>query len=345
MMSRKSSDKEGSSVVASCWLLVAGQGCRRDSEQLLLPSQATSNPQKKGFVMGKATVDLPDPMDVSADTGSAGTDDLLAQLAGEEIDRLIAESDNDSTPATAADRAPRAVTPANANGQADKPKERRPQAKAPSNPAISPAVGQVPADAPKAPPALAAQDAPAEAAPEVDLGAGIDALFSQLKLDDPVVESAAVTASSVEQRASAPAPVSPKSSAQPVAKPVIEMDEADILAANIVADEAMHAISSAPAVAPDSAEPAMAEADLADLEAAAEKNELSAPILHEESDRDETQSHADRPASFLVRLLELFNAPMSACPESVRESVGKIAVITLVNAVAVLAYVLIFRRR
>ncbi|MDB5330728.1 MAG: hypothetical protein JWP03_1879 [Phycisphaerales bacterium] len=297
--------------------------------------------------MGKATIDLPDPMDVSADTGSAGTDDLLAQLAGEEIDRLIAESDNDSTTATAADRAPRAVTPAtaNANGQADKPKERRPQANAPSNPAISPAVGQVPADAPKAQPAVAAQDAAAEAAPEVDLGAGIDALFSQLKLDDPVVESAAVTDSSVEQRASAPAPVSPKSSAQPVAKPVIEMDEADILAANIVADEAMHAIASAPAAAPDSAEPATAEADLADLEAAAEKNELSAPILHEEPDRDETESHADRPASFLVRVLELFNAPMSACPESVRESVGKIAVITLVNAVAVLAYVLIFRRR
>jgi hypothetical protein len=313
----------------------------------LVRHQQLPTNQKKGVVMGKATVDLPDPMDVSADTGSAGTDDLLAQLAGEEIDRLIAESDNDSTPATAADRAPRASAPATAkiSGQINKPEEKRGQPSAPANPSNSPVAAQIPGVAPKDQPAATAQGAAAEAAPEVDLGAGIDALFSQLKLDDPVVEPADVITSSVEQRASAPAPASPKSSAQPVAKSVIEMDEADILAANIVADEAMHAIASAPAVAPDSAESATAEADLADLEAAAEKNELSAPILHEEPDRDETVSQSDRPASFLVRVLELFNAPMSACPESVRESVGKIAVITLVNAVAVLAYVLIFRRR
>ncbi len=41
--------------------------------------------------MGKAAVDLPDPMQQPPPAGRTSTDDLLAQLAGEEIDRLLAE--------------------------------------------------------------------------------------------------------------------------------------------------------------------------------------------------------------------------------------------------------------
>ena len=47
--------------------------------------------------MGQAAVDLPDPLDTppqpDASTGAAGTDELLSQLAGEEIDRLLADAD------------------------------------------------------------------------------------------------------------------------------------------------------------------------------------------------------------------------------------------------------------
>jgi hypothetical protein len=54
--------------------------------------------------MGKAAVDLPDPLQTSSgpDRGRAltSTDDLLAQLAGEEIDRLLAEVE-DAAPAPA----------------------------------------------------------------------------------------------------------------------------------------------------------------------------------------------------------------------------------------------------
>src|SRR5690349_20105373 len=55
----------------------------------------------KGVVMGQATVDLPDPLKAAAaSTGPtptpssslASADALLAQLAGEEIDRLLAEA-------------------------------------------------------------------------------------------------------------------------------------------------------------------------------------------------------------------------------------------------------------
>ncbi len=45
-----------------------------------------------------------------------------------------------------------------------------------------------------------------------------------------------------------------------------------------------------------------------------------------------------------LRPLVLLNAPLDPYPDRVRDAVGKVAVVTLVNAVAVLAYVLIFRR-
>jgi len=51
--------------------------------------------------MGKAAVELPELAEASAEPGPAGTDDLLAQLAGQEIDRLLAEADLDRPPATA----------------------------------------------------------------------------------------------------------------------------------------------------------------------------------------------------------------------------------------------------
>lgn len=52
--------------------------------------------------MGQAAVDLPDTPNPSP-TSAASTDDLLAQMAGEEIDRLLAEADGErpSKPAPA----------------------------------------------------------------------------------------------------------------------------------------------------------------------------------------------------------------------------------------------------
>src|SRR5687768_10515368 len=48
----------------------------------------------KGVVMGQAAVDLPDPLEsAAAPAAPEGADDLLAQLAGDEIDRLLAEAE------------------------------------------------------------------------------------------------------------------------------------------------------------------------------------------------------------------------------------------------------------
>jgi hypothetical protein len=55
----------------------------------------------KGVVMGQAAVDLPDPL-AKAPAPATSADDLLSQLAGEEIDRLLADSEQ-SVPADSAD--------------------------------------------------------------------------------------------------------------------------------------------------------------------------------------------------------------------------------------------------
>src|SRR5690348_6285231 len=61
--------------------------------------------------MGKATADLPDPLTASEGPGNAGTDDLLAQLAGEEIDRLLAEAQVER-PSDSSSEFPQPTTPA-----------------------------------------------------------------------------------------------------------------------------------------------------------------------------------------------------------------------------------------
>jgi hypothetical protein len=42
--------------------------------------------------------------------------------------------------------------------------------------------------------------------------------------------------------------------------------------------------------------------------------------------------------------LESVNAPLIPLPDAVRDALGKVAILTLVNATAVLLYVLFFRR-
>src|SRR5947209_13799274 len=63
--------------------------------------------------MGKAAIDLPDPLEAIAPGAPSSVDDLLAQMAGEEIDRLLSESDEphekSPRPARAAPGAPAPV--------------------------------------------------------------------------------------------------------------------------------------------------------------------------------------------------------------------------------------------
>ena len=52
----------------------------------------------------------------------------------------------------------------------------------------------------------------------------------------------------------------------------------------------------------------------------------------------------DRPLPVYLKPLEWMNAPLDVMPTPVRDVIGQIAILTLVNAIAVLIYVFVFRK-
>jgi hypothetical protein len=209
--------------------------------------------------MGQATVDLPDPLNASAAPDAGNADDLLAQLAGKEIDRLLAESQVD-------DDAP--VEPEKVHTAADV-SAAAPAATAPtSEPAVEP------------PPAMATFSPPVG-----KLDAELEQLLEPV-MDPPVAEIDGAIASEAQQRL-----------------------------APLTGDAAVEAPTAGEgSAAPEPLTPA-----------------AIAAVLDEHL--------TDPPLPLLLRPLEWMNAPLTRLPNSVREAIGKIAIVTLLNAIAVWVYV------
>ncbi len=225
--------------------------------------------------MGKAVVDLPDPMQQPPPAGRTCTDDLLAQMAGEEIDRLLAEADGSAPPVP---------LPVSA--------------------------------APPPPPAASFPvEVPAAVAPAARPRTGPAGLF----FDEPV------PAATRDDDATGPA-FEASRAAPPVAPP--PPAPADV-------GEDLDALFSA-AVARDAAD----EAELA-ARTAAERAALQGAA----SQPGPAAPAEDRPLPLLLRPLEWLNAPLERLPAGARDVIGKIAIVTLLNAAAVLAYVMLFRPR
>jgi hypothetical protein len=238
--------------------------------------------------MAKAGVELPDPLQSPADAAPplTSTDDLLAQLAGEEIDRLLAEVDDQSGVA-----APAPVPGPRANP-------------APSTPIDFSGTPDPAPLAPSEPPKFD-DDADPPAAAEPDVTAELDAFFkTAVKAPDPAAEPAPPRAANSDTGA---ADVAETSAAERAG-----------LNAPVSGAEVSGAIN-APAAA-----------------AAAIKGRAVGPAV-EASD--------DGPLPLYLKPLEWINAPLEACPAALRDFIGKAAIITLVNAAAVLLYVMLFRRR
>ena len=236
--------------------------------------------------MGQATVDLPDPMQTPP-VSAANTDDLLAQLAGDEIDRLLAEADTAPVETKPAPASPANAAPARqSNGKSE----------------------------------------PIQAPPAAGRGApsAVDAISSELNqllsgLDEPVTaprstEPAAVTA----EVHSPPEPAAPPAQSAPVG-PAVEA-EVNAVAAELDEDARMSAGRGALAASDALANPT-AEGD------------IPTP----------TESTSDLRLPFYLRPLSWLNAPLESCPDHVRDTVGKIAILTMVNALSILVYVLFFR--
>jgi len=174
----------------------------------------------KGVVMGQAVADLPDPLESANPSDAKSADDLLSQLAGDEIDRLLAESDGEPAPPP---KAAEATQPA---------------------PTVAPA---------------------AQPAETVDL--------------DAVLDTAVADHTAAAERS------------------------------------ALHAAAHAPIIAE--------------------------PV--DQSPQIELGEGARR-VPLILRPLEWLSSPLDPWPDQLREILGKIGLMTLINALAVLAYVLLFRR-
>jgi hypothetical protein len=167
-----------------------------------------------------------------------------------------------------------------------------------------------------------------------DAGASADDLLSQIagaEIDRLLAEADA------NNPAEAPAepPTEPAVSVPAAARPTDDID-AVLTAATEPAPAPRPTPASVVAPAPV-LEPAAVQPD---ERAALEATEQTIKTIEASGAAD--QAH-HKPHIFL-RPLEWMSVPLLACPEGVREVLGKLAIITLVNAIAVFVYVLIFRR-
>jgi hypothetical protein len=262
--------------------------------------------------MGQATLDLPDPTQLSG--GSAGplspealasADDLLSQLAGDDIDRLLAEADAER-PAIA--ELPPQPQPQFQPPPPDAPLQLAPQATLASEPSppssaaaevVAPAIGSPPTE-------NLAED-------EAATAAAIDAILG------PAIES---TVQAVEKQTDM---------AEPAAASPEPAHSTDAVGTKVLDDAAAHVASIMDVPTADPPPAAAANA--------AERQALSEPLIL-------PQAAATSPNYLwpLVTVLELINSPMDFFSDEVREAMGKVAIVTTLNAAAVLVYVMVFRR-
>lgn len=260
--------------------------------------------------MEQAQNDLPDPIRQPGLDDAPSADDLLAQMAGEEIDRLLAD-----------ESALEEISSASASRPMDVP-----PASVPSAPAAAPAASIEEPDSETArqldalfaelvsseppvpanpPPRLAPAPAPApvpvaHAEADAAISQQLDDLFAQLQAGEPVAGAAETPP------APAPAPAEP-----PVPISLDPADQTSALERQVLAAEVLDPEPAEP-------EPAPVEGDL--------------PI----------EPPTPRVPLYL-RLLELINAPVANISDTFREALGKVAIATLVNALLILMYVLFVR--
>jgi hypothetical protein len=236
--------------------------------------------------MGQAAVDLPN----SSDKNSAplqSADDLLSQMAGAEIDRMLADADAEKEP------------------------------EAPAKPAVVAESAAVTGEA---------QDA---------YKAEVDELFRQLD-SVPLPPKPAPVKQPVSAAPPAPFPE--------VAAPAAEVQlEPQATAAPVEASESES----------DPVPTALAEAPLEpppqeDQSVPAEENpapaETPSPIDVAAAIEIAVAEVEKERAGLLVRILQVINAPFASCPDTLRELLGKLAILTLMNSMGVLLYIVLFRK-
>ena len=262
--------------------------------------------------MSQAAKNLPDPLQAATAESGPNADDILSQLAGEEIDRLLAEAESPRSepilpapPVTVAKSAsisqpPPAVAPA------------QPAANRDINQQLDDLFNELNQETFE--PAAPAKPAPAVPAA---LDQQLDDLFNELNQqavvpDEPALTTAPETPESVLAR---PVPVEPP---QPL---VVEQSQAVVATAT-------------PAQVTTSLEnDVLAATELAAIPEPPAKKEV-APLPKKQTEPEEpTPSPFFRPFVWLS----------SFFPETTLDWMGKVAILTTLNAMGIFAYILIRR--
>jgi hypothetical protein len=188
-------------------------------------------------------------------------------------------------------------------------------------------MGQAAVDLPNSPDVTPAPLAGADDLLSQMAGAEIDRLLAEAGETKPGTSDAAVFADKPIASAEAPAkPASPFNSAQSVTGAAEDAYAAELEAVF----QQMEANQPPPA-------PVVVPVDQATTHA-----ELSA-LSHPMQSLDALAELEEKPSP-VVRLLELLNAPFAFVPDAARDTLGKIAILTLMNAIGVLLYLFLFKR-
>lgn len=270
--------------------------------------------QAAATISKPTVVALPDPAEVAPPSlpgfpglpAGAAADDLLSKLAGDEVDRLLADAD-----------APAPLPPPPPPGP-------RPQGEIPAE-GVMPVQDVVPGDgAASAPTATAVPpaDAPPPASADSAVQAQLDTLFAELTTRSPAPPAVATPAAPEIESTASSAPADPLAAGEVTDSPLPEAGEISALEAELretlASNAAAASVVAAPTATPVADEPAEGDAPL--------------------------RRRRTGPVALLLKPLEWINAPLAAARPEVRETLGKVAIVTAFNAVVVIAYVYFFRR-
>lgn len=306
--------------------------------------------------MGQAVVDLPDPLDAPPPTSLSGTDDLLAQLAGDEIDRLLAEADADQAPAPPpppapppAPAPPLAAAPPLTAAPPQEPRPAAPQASAPIPSAVA---ARLRTDAPTVAGAPSYPNpgsvAPVPAGPQAPADDDLDALLNQLNsgVRAPMVAELEAATALPAGGESDPA-ATPKTLTEQVPEVLAQFGAAVVPPSDVIPSPDVPAAAAAEGLMSPAERDALRIGDLAAEADAADQQDAAAALATASVDGAAQAPSAKPPgklAAPAIRLLEWVNAPLSFVPDAARDTLGRVAVLTLVNSAAVLIYVLFIRR-
>ena len=267
----------------------------------------------------QAELDLPDPLAELDSATAVDADALLQQLAGDEVDRLVEQSA--TTSVADAEHAANSV-----QSSLDALFAELTTQPAPETPAANAGAGSADTSAGASTPPIPTftpHPHPAPSAGSDDVVASqLDALFEELQRGDLPADAAFADAP-ITQPAILPGRRS-ADAADAAAPANVPLPDAD--------DDLESALDAATTSATDAAPTLDSSADVA--------AELSDAIAHHET---QTAAGESTRPSWLLKLLLWINRPMLRLTDPAREAIGTIAIVTTLNALAVLLYVLLFK--